>query len=147
MTAKEYLKQYKLIMYMIENLNREIEELEEQITSVRSTLGDGMPKSSSTTSNTERLVPLLVDKKRRKEELKIEAEWRRLHIEDVIDLVADPIYNRLLRDRYIRLYKWEDIAEDLNYNAVQYVRQGLHNKALDAVEDAIANRNEVQEST
>ena len=62
MTAKEYLKQYSLIKYQIENLDREIEELEEQITSVKSTIGDGMPKSSSTISNTERLVPLLVDK-------------------------------------------------------------------------------------
>lgn len=137
MTAKEYLKQYKLIMYQIENLEREIEELEEQITSVKSTLGDGMPKSTSTTSNTERLVPLLVDKKRRKKELKIEAEWRKLHIEDVIDRVPDPIYSRLLWDRYIRLYTWEKITEDLDYNAVQYVRQALHNKALEAVDEII----------
>lgn len=137
MTAKEYLQQYKLIMYQIENLEREIEELEEQITSVKSTLGDGMPKSPSTISNTERLVPLLVDKKRRKEEMKIEADWRKLHIEDVIDRVTDPIYNRLLRDRYIRLYTWEKITEDLEYNAVQYVRQALHNKALDAVDEVI----------
>ena len=139
MTAKEYLKQYSLIMYQIENLGREIEELEEQITSVKSTIGDGLPKSQSTISNTERLVPLLVDKKRRKKEMMIEAEWRRLHIEDVIDRVTDPIYNRLLRDRYIRLYTWEKITEDLEYNAVQYVRQALHNKALEAVEDVISS--------
>ena len=139
MTAKEYLKQYSLIKYQIENLDREIEELEEQITSVKSTIGDGMPKSSSTISNTERLVPLLVDKKRRKKEMKIEAEWRRLHIEDVIDRVADPIYNRLLRDRYIRLYTWEKTAEDLEYNSVQYVMQALHYKALEAADAVISS--------
>ena len=137
MTAKEYLKQYAVITYQIKNLDREIEELEEQITSVKSTIGDGMPKSQNTTSNTERLVPLLVDKKRRKKEMRIEAEWRRLHIEDVIDRVADPIYNRLLRDKYIRLYTWEQVTEDLEYNAVQYVRQALHNKALEAVDEII----------
>lgn len=139
MTAKEYLQQYKLIMYQIENLEREIEELEEQITSVSSTLGDGMPKSPSTISNTERLVPLLVDKKKRKEELKITAEWRKLHIEDVIDRVDDAVYVRLLKDRYIRRYEWQAITEDLNMKSVQYVRQGLHNLALEAV-DAIITK-------
>ena len=139
MTAKEYLKQYSLIMDQIENLGLEIEELEERITSVKSTIGDGMPKSQNTISNTERLVPLLVDKKRRKKEMMIEAEWRRLHIEDVIDRVTDPIYNRLLRDKYIRLYSWEEITEHLEYNSVQYVRQALHNKALEAVEDVISS--------
>ena len=69
----------------------------------------------------------------------IEAEWRRLHIEDVIDRVADPIYNRLLRDRYIRLYTWEKTAEDLEYNSVQYVMQALHYKALEAADAVISS--------
>ena len=80
MTAKEYLKQYRKIVYEIENLEREIEELEERITSVRSTIGDGMPQGTSTTSNLDRLIPALVDMKRRKEGTPVTPNWSLLRV-------------------------------------------------------------------
>ena len=137
MRAKEYLKQYRRIVYEIENLDREIEELEERITSVRSTIGDGMPHSPNPSSNLDRLIPALVDMKRRKEALKTTAEWRRLQIEGNIDRVGDPIYCRLLRDKYIRLMQWYDITQDLNLKSVEYVRGKLHRRALEAMDAAI----------
>ena len=139
MRAKDYLKQYRKIIYEIENLEEEIEELEERITSVRSTIGDGMPHSSSTTSVSDRLIPDLVDKKRRKEYLKATAEWRRIKIETNIDRVGDPIYCRLLRDKYIRFMPWYDITDHLGLRSVDYVRGKLHRKALEAMDDVIGN--------
>ena len=138
MTAKEYLKQYRKIVYEIENLEREIEELEERITSVRSTIGDGMPHGTSTTSNLDRLIPALVDMKRRKEALKVTSEWRRVQIEAAIDRIGDPIYCRLLRDKYIRLMSWLDITADLDLRSVDYTRGKLHRKALEAAEATFA---------
>ena len=132
MKAKDYLKQYRKIVYEIENLEREIEELEERITSVRSTIGDGMPHGTNTSSNLDRLIPALVDMKRRKEALKVTAEWRRVQIEAAIDRIDDPIYCRLLRDKYIRMMQWLEITEDLGLRSTDYVRGKLHRKALEA---------------
>ena len=132
MKAKDYLKQYRKIVYEIENLEREIEELEERITSVRSTIGDGMPHGTNTSSNLDRLIPALVDMKRRKEALKVTAEWRRVQIEAAIDRIDDPIYCRLLRDKYIRMMQWLDITDDLGLRSTDYVRGKLHRTALEA---------------
>lgn len=131
MTTKEYLKSYKNLLYKIEDLEREIEELEEQITSVSSLLGDGMPRGSGVSSKLDRLMPLLVDKKKHKEELKAEAIMKRLEIEEVIDEIKDePISCRLLKDKYIRAMTWGETTEDLGYANESYVAGPLHKKAL-----------------
>ena len=134
MKAKEYLKQYRKIVYEIENLEREIEELEERITSVPSTIGDGMPHGSGGRGTFDRLIPALVDLKREKESLMLKAEWKKMEIESTIDKVDDPIYSRLLRDKYIRRMQWLDITIDLHLRSCDYVRGKLHRKALEAVD-------------
>lgn len=141
MTTKEYLKSYKNLLYEIGDLERDIEELEEQITSVGSLLGDGMPRGSGVSSKLDRLMPLLVDKKKRKVELKAEALMKKLEIEAVIDSIkGDPISCRLLKDKYIWMMTWEETAEHLGYANASYVAGPLHKKALRLAGEAIAGQ-------
>ena len=141
MTTKEYLKSYKNLLIEIEDLERDIEELEEQITSISSLLGDGMPRGSGVSSKIDRLMPLLVDKKNHKKELKAEALMKKLEIEAVIDSIKDePISRRLLKDKYIRMMTWEKTAEDLGYANDSYVAGPLHKKALRLAGEAIAGQ-------
>lgn len=137
MTTREFLSQYKKIRYSIENLEREIEELEARITSIKSTIGDGMPRGSASHNQTEILIATLVDKKREKEGRLIAAEELRLEIETVIDMVDDPIFSRLLKDRYIKGMNWISITIDLGLQNDDYVRGKLRRKAETAASAAL----------
>ena len=139
MNIKEYLNQYRDMMRLISNLDAEITELSERMTSVRSTIGDGMPKAPSPESSLERLHATLADKIREKKSLRFQAEWKRLEVEDVIDAVSDPVYHRLLRDRYSNLLDWSDVTANLHYKSIPYVRGALHKQALKAAQE-ILNR-------
>lgn len=132
MNIKEYLNQYRNMMRLIGNLDAEINELSERLTSVKSTIGDGMPKAPSPESSLERLHATLADKIREKKSLRFQAEWKRLEVEDVIDAVTDPVYHRLLRDRYSNLLDWSDVTANLHYKSIPYVRGALHKQALEA---------------
>lgn len=139
MNSKEYLNQYRDMMRLIRNLDAEIEELSERLTSIKSTIGDGMPKAPSPESSIEKLHAILSDKIREKKSMRFQAEWKRIEVEEVIDAVTDPVYHRLLRDRYSNLLDWIDVTANLKYKSVPYVRGTLHKQALMAV-DEILNR-------
>ena len=137
MNIKEYLNQYRDMMRMIRNLDTEITELEERLTSVKSTIGDGMPKAPSPESSQEKLHTILADKIREKKSLRFQAEWKRVEVEEVIDAVTDPVYHRLLRDRYSNLLDWSDVTANLTYKSTPYVRGSLHKQALAAAQEIL----------
>jgi hypothetical protein len=137
MTTREFLTQYKKLSYTVENLEREIEELEARVTSIRSTIGDGMPRGSAAKDQTEILIAALVDKKRDKAKKLRKAEKIRLDIENVIEMIQDPIYQRLLKDWYIRGMRWWEITTDLHMTSDDYVRGKLRWKAEQAAEEAL----------
>lgn len=139
MNIKEYLNQYRDMMRLISNLDAEITELSERLTSIKSTIGDGMPKAPSPSNSLERLHATLSDKIREKRSLRFQAEWKRLEVEEVIDAVSDPVYHRLLRDRYSNLLDWSDVTANLHYKSIPYVRGALHKQALKAAQE-ILNR-------
>ena len=140
MEIKDYLNQYRDMMRLIGNLNSEITELEHRLTSVRSTIGDGMPKAPSPERSLERLHVVLADKIREKQSLLLQAEWKRVEVEEVIDAVTDPVYHRLLRDRYSNLLEWEKVTNNLRYTSCKYVRSALHRKALAAAQSVLDTR-------
>ena len=139
MNIKEYLNQYRDMMRLISNLDAEITELSERLTSIKSTIGDGMPKAPSPSNSLERLHATLSDKIREKRSLRFQAEWKRLEVEEVIDAVSDPVYHRLLRDRYSNLLDWSDVTANLHYKSIPYVRGARHKQALKAAQE-ILNR-------
>ena len=139
MNSKDYLNQYRDMMRLIGNLDAEITELSERLTSIKSTIGDGMPKAPSPESSLEKLHAILADKIREKKSMRFQAEWKRIEVEEVIDAVKDPVYHRLLQERYSNLKDWYEVTARMNYKSVPYVRGTLHKQALAAVQE-ILNR-------
>ena len=137
MNIKDYLNQYRDMMRLIGNLDSEITELEERLTSIKSTIGDGMPKAPSPQSSQEKLHAVLADKIREKRSMRFQAEWKRIEVEEVIDAVTDPVYHRLLRDRYSNLLDWSDVTANLHYKSTPYVRGTLHKQALAAAQEIL----------
>lgn len=130
MTAKEYLSQYRKAQLDISNIEREIADLEDRITSLGSAIGEGMPRSQNYIG-TDALIAELVDLKREKSDKMLSAQWKAIEIETAIDKVEDPIYHRLLIDRYIHRMTWAEITEDMpGYNDEANVRTRLHGRAL-----------------
>lgn len=141
---REYLEQYRDMVRMIRNLDSEIYELRSRLTSVKSTIGDGMPKAPSPERSAEKLHAILADKIREKESVRLQAEWKRLEVEEVIDAVTDPVYHRLLQDRYSNLLEWQDVTVNLRYKSCNYVRATLHRKALQAANEILNGKTNVR---
>ena len=144
MDIKDYLNQYRNMVRLADNLQSEIEQLENRLTSVKSTIGDGMPKAPSPGSSLEKLHAELADKIREKKAQLLQAEWKRVEVEELIDAVTDPVYHRLLRDRYSNLLEWEDVTTNLHYRSCKYVRSGLHKKALQAAQEVLDSETNVR---
>ena len=140
MTAKEYLLQYRRIKLRISDLQSDIYELEEAVTSVKSLAdNDGMPHGTGYNNKTERQITALVDKKREYQQLLIDLENKRIEICETIDSLEDPVMIRLLRDRYIRLLSWEEIAINIGYTPA-HTRGYLHLNSLKAISEKVNTR-------
>lgn len=132
MTTKEYLQKYKRITERLRQVENEIRVLEEEIDSISAS--DDPGTSGSTSNRTERMALRLVDKKIRYERIYAEAWDAREEVQGVIMMADDPIYGRLLYDRYILFMNWSQITDDLHYQDDTHVRGRLHSRALQSVE-------------
>lgn len=137
MKAKEYLVQYKLMVARIRALERDIERLVAEIGG-GSINNDGLPHGTSIGDQTGRIAVRLADLKREREQWLRESIEKRDEIDRTILKVTDPIYLKLLHDRYVMLMDWAAITEDLGLFNDQYVRGKLHGKALLAVWDIMS---------
>ena len=135
MTTKEYLKQYKRMTEILRQIDSEISALEIEIDSV--SVGDGI--GGGNPNRTEALALRLVEMKSRRERLRLKAWAKREEVEDVILKVSDPVYGRLLYDRYILFMGWSEITDDLHYMDDSHVRGRLHSKALMSAANYIPN--------
>ena len=137
MTAKEYLLQYRKILIRIDDLRSDIIELGEAITSVKSLSdNDGMPHGSGYNNKTERQITALVDKKNELRQLLIDQANKRIEICETIDSLDDPVMIRLLRDRYIKLLSWDEIAVNIGYTPA-HTRGYLHLNSLKAISEKL----------
>ena len=132
MKAKEYLVQYKLMVVRIRALERDIERLVAEIGG-GSINNDGLPHGTGIGDQTGRIAVRLADLKREREYWLRESIEKRDEIDRTILRMTDPIYLKLLHDRYVMLMDWNAITEDLGLVNDQYVRGKLHGKALLAV--------------
>lgn len=131
--TKEELKQYRSIRHEIQSIKDEINELENQIQSVRAVTISDMPKGGSHTDFTD--VIAKIDELKRALHIKMSQAVIFLgRIEVTIEHLA-PIYRTLLRHRYINGYTWECISELLGYTDDKWVRTELHSRALTAIKD------------
>lgn len=135
MTAKEYLKLYRDAVRAVDVLQEEYEKQTEQIDSIRSALGgDGLPRSGEVSKRVENQAIKLAEKA----EQLLEAQSDALAIRQEIFRTVRRVQGEpgdVLRERYINLRHWTEIAEILGYTERQCFN--LHNKGLEAVEEII----------
>lgn len=137
MTAKEFLRQYRLLSVRIKQLDLDIMELEESYDSITIDYS-GMPHGSGIADKTASLATQTGQLRLRKLQLKAEAIEKREEIVKVINCVEDPIQCQLLYDRYILFMTWERIAEDCD-RSDKWCRTELHSRALQSVNKILDN--------
>ena len=97
---------------------------------------DGMPHGSGYNNKTERQITALVDKKNELRQLLIDQANKRIEICETIDSLDDPVMIRLLRDRYIKLLSWDEIAVNIGYTPA-HTRGYLHLNSLKAISEKL----------
>lgn len=137
MTAKEYLRQYKLMTARIRNREHDLAELREERESISINL-DGMPHGTSLSDKTARLAAQLADAEEEIIELRSEAWSIRMEIVRTLNRIQSPEYNTLLYLRYIEGKTWEQIAVEMHYTFRHTTR--LHGDALREVDAILAHR-------
>lgn len=137
MTAKEYLRQYKLMTARIRNREHDLAELREERESISINL-DGMPHGTSLSDKTARLAAQLADAEEEIIELRSEAWSIRMEIVRTLNMIQTPEYNTLLYLRYIEGKTWEQIAVEMHYTFRHTTR--LHGDALREVDAILAHR-------
>ena len=135
MTAKEYLKLYKDAVRAVDILQEEYDKQMEQIDSIRSALGgDGLPRSGDISKKVEAQAVRLAEKAEQLLQAEADALAIRQGIYKTISKVpGDP--GDVLRERYVNLLKWEEIADVLGYTERNC--HYLHDKGINAVEALI----------
>lgn len=99
--------------------------------------GDGLPHGNTTTDQTGAIASQLADIKAKRDSMLFDSIVARDEIEQTILKVPDPVSMQLLFDRYVKLMRWNDVAEDLHIYNEQYVRGRLHGQALAEVQKII----------
>ena len=99
--------------------------------------GDGLPHGNTTTDQTGAIASRLADIKAKRDSMLFDSIVARDEIEQTILKVPDPVSMQLLFDRYVKLMRWNDVAEDLHIYNEQYVRGRLHGQALAEVQKII----------
>lgn len=129
---KEFLKRYQKAVRREQDILDEIQRLRAD-KMFPSVCNDGMPRGSSQTDLSDYMAEIdaaIEDlKKERLEKIKIYRE-----IEMRIRCMKDEDEQEVLRMRYIKGTKWEDIAEKMNYSYSGTLK--LHGRALTDIEIA-----------
>ena len=135
MTAKEYLRQYKEAERDVQNLRAEYLEQMEQIDNIRSSLGgDGLPRSGDIYKKVEAQAVKLAEKAEELLQAEADALAMRQEIFRMVQRVPGAP-GEVLRERYVNLRKWEDIADLIGYTDRNC--RYLHDKGLEIVEGMI----------
>lgn len=129
---KEFLRRYRRAVRREQEILDEIQRLRAD-KMFPSACNDGMPRGSSQTDLSDYMAEIdaaIEDlKKERLEKIKIYRE-----IEMRIRCMKDEDEQEVLRMRYIKGTKWEDIAEKMNYSYSGTLK--LHGRALTDIEIA-----------
>lgn len=135
---KEYLMSYRIACRRIENLKEQLESLQEVEQSAKSQQVSDMPRGGG--SGQQDLSVLMT----RLEELRIkindammESNKIKLEIEEVLWGLKGTEEAKALRLRYIYFMKWEEIAENMNYN-----RSHIHRIHKNAIKNLKMRHNE-----
>lgn len=128
---KEYLWQYRKAERREQNILEEIQELraDKLFPSVSM---DGMPKGSGQTDDLSGFAALMDEMIQKLKEERLCKMKLRMEIEGKIKRMEDTDEADLLRMRYLRGMKWEEVTAKMGYSRAQVNR--MHGKALEHFE-------------
>ncbi len=127
---KQRLKQYRALAEEAAGLSEEIKQLRAQAESRK--WPDGLPHSNFATDRTAAIVAQIADLCEILDDKRGELLSRQLEIERSIEAL-EPRERHLMRLRYIRGMRWEEICVELNYAWAQAHR--CHAGALRKIKD------------
>lgn len=123
-------------MKLVNQLQDEYDEQMEMVDNIRSPLGgDGLPRSGNVSKKVEKQAVELAEKAQELKEAEIWAVATRQQIYNTIKEVPG-VQRDVLRERYVELKKWKDVAEAVNYS-LSHTKSVLHNKGLDYIQNMI----------
>ena len=131
--AKEYLKQAYMIDKRIKDLQRQRDNIRNDMYSIKSPTGNMQPDKVQSSITGDALLKLIakVDLLERDIVRELDALVdKKKEMVKKINALEDARFRTLLFDRYILFWSWEQIAVDMNYR-IKWVYQ-LHGKALAA---------------
>lgn len=132
--AKLYLKQYEEAEQIVQRLKAEYEAETDKIDSIRSSIGDGMPRGGAISKQVEIRAMKLAEKALEWKQAELDALQIRQEIVQTINKVPGS-WGQVLYERYINLKTWDDVADAVSYSKRQ--AQRIHGEALRLLEDVI----------
>lgn len=125
---KNYLKGYQNACIRILNLQEQLEEMQEAVRSIEGRQLTDMPKAKNKKRDLSDLfVKIEVFQEKIDDAIHCSIE-KCMEIEDAVMNLEDAREARVLRLRYIKFMKWEEIQEEMCYSVKQIQR--IHEKAI-----------------
>lgn len=137
MTAKEYLRQYRLLESRIKTAEDNLKLLRSKRESISVDM-DGMPHASGTSDKTGTLAVAIQSAKDKLSALQHESIIKQHEVAQIILRLDDPDYINILNARYIDGMTWESIAVKLHFS-YRWVCT-LHGRALLEVDKIINSK-------
>lgn len=131
MKAKEYLMQYRLMKEHLNDLERQIEDLNAEAEAVRIKLDD-MPRGSNLSDRTAKLAVSIADLTMKSINTRDSILLERDKISDTLRALNDRMQFTILYKRYIEGERWEEIAVETGYTYRSVTR--IHGRALESVQ-------------
>lgn len=125
--AKAYLKEYKNTVMLHERLCFRVQRLEASI-GASGINYDGLPRGTKPSSPTEAAAIMLVDSKRKRDEVWDKVQKAEEKVEAVIESLEDEQQRVVLAYRYLEGMNWDEIACKMNYTERHMHR--IHAEAL-----------------
>ena len=124
---KEYLNEYKYACKKLGALQEQLESIREVEQNAKvQTLSD-MPKGSSQRDLSDLLVRI-ENLEEKIDKAMMKCLEKKLEIEEALNCIQDEDEARVLRYRYIRFMKWEEIGKKMDYSIRQVLY--IHGRAL-----------------
>ncbi len=130
MTAKEYLKQIKMMRLRIDEKREQAQSIRETIRAVKAVSYAGTKTKTQPGDHIGDSVSKLEEAERELMVSAVELEEKRTETVERVHRVNQPEYAELLYLRYVKMMSWEATAEKMSYS-IQHLFK-LHRKALSA---------------
>lgn len=134
---KEYLMSYRIACRRIDNLKEQLESLREVEQSAKSQQVSDMPRGGTGQQDLSALMTRLEELRIKINAAMAESNKIKLEIEETLWGLKDTEEAKVLRFRYIYFMKWEEIAENMNYN-----RSHIHRIHKNAIKNLKMRHNE-----